>query len=199
MLGIAVGQLASARRSVQVGSVTLPLVAWLKYRSLQRFHSEGYTNWTITHAFYADMGGFVLETVNWPAFPLDAEQFLYLVTKRYIEYPSVDKADIDDKNKADGIARLVNTGIAGCQSLADLLVRLITILQALWFTVNCIWRPIQGLSLTTLELTTVSFILFMLATSLSWMHKPLDVSRPTILRSETPIAQILMEASDLPS
>ncbi|EON63488.1 hypothetical protein W97_02716 [Coniosporium apollinis CBS 100218] len=126
------------------------------------------------------MGGFVLQTVNWPAFPLDAEQLFYLVTKGYIEYPLIDEADINDKNKADGIARLV------------------TILQALWFTVNCIGRPIQGLSLTTLELTTMSFILIMLTISYYWKHKPLDVSRPIILKSETTIAQILIEARRIP-
>jgi hypothetical protein len=41
---------------------------------------------------------------------------------------------------------------------------------------NCILRVAQGLALTTLELTTVSFVLVFFATSFCWYHKPQDVS-----------------------
>jgi hypothetical protein len=59
----------------------------------------------MTHAFFADMGGFVLRSPDFPPFPLDAEQLYYLISNDYLEYPKLDKAIIDDKNKADGLAR----------------------------------------------------------------------------------------------
>lgn len=59
----------------------------------------------MTHAFFADMGGFLLQTDDSSMFPLDAEQLYYLVSKNYIEYPNIDKEDIEDKNKSDGLAR----------------------------------------------------------------------------------------------
>lgn len=63
----------------------------------------------MTHAFFADMGGFVLRSPNFPPFPLDAEQLYYLVSKGYLAYPHIDKAVIDDKNKSDGLARYATT------------------------------------------------------------------------------------------
>ena len=52
------------------------------------------------------MGGFVLEASDLHApIPLDAEQLFYLVKHKHVEYPTWDKEDIDDKNKADGLAR----------------------------------------------------------------------------------------------
>ena len=59
----------------------------------------------MTHAFFADMGGFVLQTPGWKPFPLDAEQLYYMVSQGYLAYPEIDKAAIDDKDKADGVAR----------------------------------------------------------------------------------------------
>lgn len=60
--------------------------------------------------------------------------------------------------------------------------RLITIAQALWFSFNCICRFAQGIFVTTLELTTLSFILVFLVTSYCWFYKPMDVNRPICLK-----------------
>ena len=51
------------------------------------------------------MGGILLHTPGFPEFPVDAEQLHYLIDKKYIDYPDISKEDIDDKNKADGLAR----------------------------------------------------------------------------------------------
>jgi hypothetical protein len=74
-------------------------------------------------------------------------------------------------------------------SWADLR-RLITVAQALWFSFNCIFRFAQGLFVTTLELTTLSFILVFLVTSYCWYHKPMDIDRPIILKLEKSVAII---------
>lgn len=47
----------------------------------------------------------MLETPDHPAFPVDAKQLLYLITNGYITQPTISKADIEDRNKADGLAR----------------------------------------------------------------------------------------------
>ena len=54
------------------------------------------------------MGGFVLdaEGLEQPI-PLDAEQVFYLIEHGYIEYPNVSKRDLDDRDKSDGLSRLV--------------------------------------------------------------------------------------------
>lgn len=54
------------------------------------------------------MGGFVLEAADLSApIPVDAEQLLYLLKRKHVDYPTLSKEDINDKNKADGLARLV--------------------------------------------------------------------------------------------
>jgi hypothetical protein len=73
----------------------------------QKFHAAGYKDWTIKHAFFADMGGFLIEPpeIDLPAFPLDAEQLYILVDGGYVEYPLLEEEEIEDKSKSDGLAK----------------------------------------------------------------------------------------------
>ena len=77
---------------------------------VQKFHSRGYTHWTITHGFFADMGGFVFkaDSPNRPPIPLNAEQLFYLVKNSYVKCPDITERELRDRNKSDGFARLVN-------------------------------------------------------------------------------------------
>jgi hypothetical protein len=88
---------------------TVPSYAWseiiLTVVLHQVFHAGGYSSWTMKHAFFADMGGFLLKTPGWKPFPLDAQQLYYMVSRGYLKYPEIEKATIDDKDKADGVAR----------------------------------------------------------------------------------------------
>ena len=59
------------------------------------------------HAFYADMGGFHLETPDAGTFPVDANQLHYLISKGYVDYPIGLELDIEDRNKRDGLARYI--------------------------------------------------------------------------------------------
>ncbi|EGU78258.1 hypothetical protein FOXB_11231 [Fusarium oxysporum f. sp. conglutinans Fo5176] len=91
---LAIGQKSSARRSV-IGA-----------NLLQKFKQAGYTQWTITHGFFADMGGFVLEADDLPhPIPLNAEQLFYLVNNSYVDYPDTSDGEVKDRNKSDGLAR----------------------------------------------------------------------------------------------
>jgi hypothetical protein len=141
----------------------------------------GYRQWTIRHAFFANMGGFMLESPDFPRFPIDGQLLGYLVEKKYIPFPEVAEKTIWDKNKADGFARTV------------------TIIQMGWFCVQCIGRAIQHLQLSTLELTTLTLIFCTLCTFFFWNHKPLDVETYIILRTETTIAEIRIKAGDVAS
>src|SRR5271155_2192477 len=105
------------------------------HRSVEQFRQSGYTQWTIKHAFLADMGGFVLHPPDWVEFVLDARQVHYLVTMGYVSLFSqvaVHREVIEDRNKGDG------------------LVRLIVVFQMLWFTIDCCSRASQHLAVTTL-------------------------------------------------
>jgi hypothetical protein len=104
-------QLANVRRHADqlryVGKVIAVLTCLpINERFSQKFDDPQFPGWTLTHAFFADMGGFVLEASDLKSpLPLDAEQVFYLVKEKYINYPTIPKEEIDDKNKADGLAR----------------------------------------------------------------------------------------------
>lgn len=155
---------------------------WISARtSVKDFRALGFDTWTMSHAFFADMGGFFLDTPERIAFPINAKQLHYLVKHGYLPLPCTTKKEIKDRNKVDA------------------LLRVITVLQTLWFMTNCVGRAVQDLTITTFELTTVGFIFCTLGTHLCWAHKPADVEVPVTLYCKTPLKRILLEAGDLAS
>jgi hypothetical protein len=87
----------------------------------QDFHVLGYSSWTMTHAWDAEMGGFFLHTSDCDPFPLNAAQLHYLVKENLTNFPKITKKAIDDKN------------------MAEMFIRAITILQISWFVLNAHW------------------------------------------------------------
>jgi len=147
-------------------------------QSVDDFAKLGYPQWTMRHAFLADMGGFLLQSPDFPVFPVDGQQLVYLVNRKYLPHPDIDQETIRDKNKADGFARII------------------TLIQIAWFTVQCIARLIQHIALSTFELSTLAFIFCSLNMFFFWFHKPLDVGEPIVLHTDIRIADILLEAGD---
>lgn len=147
-------------------------------RSVADMHSLGYQNWTMIHAFYADMGGFLLHPPDCRSFPITAKQVHYLVQQRYLPVPKITGKEIWDKSKADMFAKTV----AG--------------FQAAWLVAQVIARGIKHLSVTLLELSTVALITCTGAALLFWFNKPLNVETPTNLKLEFSLAEILVRAGD---
>ena len=159
----------------------LTMGQWASARcSVEQFCKSSRLNWMMKHAFLADMGGFVPCTPNNISFPLDAKQVHYLVEKKYLPYSEVaiSKETIADKNKREGM------------------VRFITVCQTLWFALNCIARAVQGLAITTLELTTIGFIICTLATFYFWAQKPSDVTTAIMIEIDIPMSEILIRAGN---
>ena len=76
--------------------------------SLQKFRKirgDDDPEWTMKHAYLADMGGFMLDSPDCNPIPLDAEKLFYLVDHKDVVWPKVFADDVDDKNKVDGLAR----------------------------------------------------------------------------------------------
>ena len=145
LVSFAIGQWFSARRSVAA------------------FRELDYPEWTMRHAFYSDMGGFVLQTKDYKPFPVNSVHIHWLVKKKYIEIPQITVEEIDDKSKADTFAKLV------------------TVIQTSWFMLQCMGRAAQHLAFTPLELSTVAFVFCTLPTYYFWLRKPLDVFTPTMI------------------
>ena len=76
VLSFAIGQYASARRSVA------------------RFKKLGCPQWTLRHAFFADMGGILLHPNDSTPFLVNSRQLAYLVEHEYIQCPQISAEDI---------------------------------------------------------------------------------------------------------
>ncbi|KAF7334947.1 hypothetical protein MVEN_02244600 [Mycena venus] len=129
-------------------------------------------DWTLIHGFYAVMGGYVIDFSNAgdPFLPNgfqrltltpDGIQFLLQHAPEVI--PHVSEEDINDKSKADGLAKLL------------------VAFQAAWFCLQCIARGAQHLPISLLEITTGGHALYTLFTYLLWAQKPLNITVPTLI------------------
>ena len=145
-------------------------------RGLRTMREMGYSEWTLRHSFYANMGGFVLQARESTPFPIHGLHLSYLLEKGYLDLPEITLEEISDKSKA------------------NLLAKALVCLQTGWFVVQCFARLAGGLPLTTLELITISYVWCTWAIYAQWLKKPLDVTAPTILKTKASIAEILQNA-----
>ncbi|KAJ5986911.1 hypothetical protein N7451_011276 [Penicillium sp. IBT 35674x] len=123
-------------------------------------------NWTTTHAFFANMGGFVLRTPDLHDFPLNAESLRVVVTEGPVTIPETKKEDITDRSKTDKFAR----------SFA--------VLQGLWTVIQCIARYREDLPIMALEVNAALFTVISLWTYIFEWSKPKDVSVPIVIESK---------------
>ncbi|QIX01425.1 hypothetical protein AMS68_006942 [Peltaster fructicola] len=163
VLTIAIGQYASARRSAK------------------RFRALGHSHWTVSHGFFADMGGFILHQADddQPPYPVNSRQLAYLVEKGYIACPSITTLEIWDRSKADTMAKLL------------------TMAQASWMLVTLIGRGILQMATTTLELSAGAIVFCTFGTFICWLSKPSDIKRGVVLEMKVSTAKILVDAGDL--
>ena len=78
-------------------------------QSVQTFKELRCEGWTMTHAFFADMGGFFLCPPDTSPFPVTAEQVAYLVKRQHLGHPKISKELISDRSKADGLAKVATS------------------------------------------------------------------------------------------
>ena len=158
VLAVAIGQWASACRSVK------------------RFKTMGYPQWTIRHGFFADMGGILLQPRDSTPFLVNARQLAYLVQHKYAQFPEITEAEIWDRSKADTLTKAM------------------TIVQASWLAIQIIGRAICHIPTTTLELSAVAIVFCTLGTFYFWLHKPSDVQKGIVIRISCSIPEILVAA-----
>ncbi|KAK0511034.1 hypothetical protein JMJ35_006586 [Cladonia borealis] len=131
--------------------------------------------WTMTHSFYAIMGGFAFDTSDAePNFLPNHRSRLcisvyglsYIAKKAPELIPEIAEQQIKDKSKADSMAKFI------------------VCLQALWFCVQCITRVSQRKAISLLELNTFAHAFCALLIYALWWHKPQDIEEPTLLQGQ---------------
>ena len=145
---IACGQWSSAKRSVE------------QMRNLGFDEKQ----WTMSHAFLADMGGIALQLRDDDPFPITAKQLAWLVEQGHTVLPAINEKDIKDKSKG------------------DICTKAMAVLQTAWFIIQLINRRAERLSITPIELASVALALTSLTTLGFWREKPLDVRCSYLIR-----------------
>jgi len=110
------------------------------------------------------MGGFRLkEQGNPKPYIINAKHINHLVRKGYIDLPMITTLEINDRSKSDSLAKFL------------------AIMQVGWLAVQVVARAIQKLETTTLEITTLSFVVCTMGSFIAWYRKPYDVQTFTVL------------------
>ncbi|EPS38613.1 hypothetical protein H072_7577 [Dactylellina haptotyla CBS 200.50] len=146
--------------------------------------------WTHLHSFYVNMGGFVFDTEEsteeemtfipyHKRMTLSPEATILLAKCGYL--PDIDRDDIKDKSKADGLAKVL------------------VIMQAGWFLVQTLARLAQHLPVSLLEVNTIGHVLCALFVYILWWHKPREVGEPTVLYGDwvSPLCSLMYMSSRL--
>ncbi|KAG0695634.1 hypothetical protein DFH29DRAFT_1083282 [Suillus ampliporus] len=93
---------------------------------------EKFRGWTVTHGFFAWMGGFMLYVNNKPRATLTPGELLHFVREGSVDMPDITEADVEDRSKGDGLSKAI------------------AIIQLLWFVLQLITRYVQNLPTTLL-------------------------------------------------
>ena len=147
---------------------------WSRARqSVETFQKDGYDQWSMRLAFFADMGGFVLQPPDFETFPVNAKQLHWLILNHHVDYPEARTDEIWDKSKQDRLSKLIAS------------------VQIGYFVLQCIGRAAQKLAITTLELNALAIVVCSLLTSYIWLHKPSDIRKPLSLHCRTSMKEIV--------
>ena len=136
--------------------------------------------WTLTHAYYANMGGFVsdLESELPTSTHVNAENTpitgLHLARYwNFVQTPQVNEAAIKDKSKSDTVAKIL------------------AVVQILQLALSLIVRRSRGLPFSQLEALTLAFAACGICTYFVYWYKPKNVDVPHVLRVEAPNASVV--------
>ncbi|KAG1741710.1 hypothetical protein EDB19DRAFT_709047 [Suillus lakei] len=128
--------------------------------SAPRVAGRDFSEWTVTHGFFAWMGGFMLHVNGKPRATLRPHELERFVRDGSVEMPVIVEADIEDRSKGDALSK----GIA--------------ILQLAWFVLQLGVRYTQNLPITLLEIDTLALASLTSIAYGFWWKKPKDVGRP---------------------
>ncbi|KAI0861837.1 hypothetical protein F4860DRAFT_159941 [Xylaria cubensis] len=119
--------------------------------------------WTLTHAYFANMGGLVYSGKPSDRYQVLTGTTLSVAYSWDIGHPLrgliLGREDIEDKSKADW------------------LLKCLAVLQVTWLVLTVIVRGASGLPVTQLEIATVAFSISAIATYAANWWKPKDVSQ----------------------
>ncbi|KAG9316868.1 hypothetical protein JVU11DRAFT_2944 [Chiua virens] len=138
------------------------VIEWCEAKRVTKeIHDRGYQWWTRTHSHFILNGGFVLRDDTGLS-EIKVDEFLQLLDANEILNPIIAEADIKDKSSSGGLEKAI------------------FIVQLSWFMIQVVARLVNHLTVTLVELDTVSLALLTLPLVFCWWYKPRCVKRPLV-------------------
>ena len=126
--------------------------------------AHGGDEWTLVHAEFAVAGGIRVKSPNSNMItPKRIESLRKAVESGQIKEPPISKEELKSHSKSDGV------------------VKLIALLQITWFGLQALFRAIQHLQVTALEIMTVAFFVLAVLIYAIWWNRPQDIEYPIII------------------
>lgn len=122
--------------------------------------------WTITHGFFAQMGGFMFCSDGRPiqvSETYNPSQAIDQIKAGVLDAPRITAAEIQDRSKGDFLSKAI------------------VVIQTSWFVAQCIARWSARLPVTELEIVTLGFATLNALTYALWWNKPQSVGVPVYL------------------
>ncbi|KAH8807157.1 hypothetical protein F5884DRAFT_730769 [Xylogone sp. PMI_703] len=179
------------------------------YISSKRCSLSQSEKWTMTHAFYANMGGFVLRLRS-PILEDELKSTLgkefgpceCLIHQKKAEMSEGKSNEVDTLLEDDydffpiavnsaQLCLLISNGLIEFPSISedeirdkskgDFVVKGLALCQVSWLIIQLLVRNIKDLSSTQLEIAVFGFAICTFVTFLLWFKKPKDVTTPTTI------------------
>jgi hypothetical protein len=175
-----------------------------------RMRKLGFEKWTLKHSFFVAIGGYMIESEGRYT-PLDVDTFLGCLERGQVQIGSaafkhnttvtdevshsaveqVEVSVLTEKRETKEISSSPSNDITVLPSIteldiddrakADWLLKFISCAQLTWLVIQLIGRAVQGLSLSALEATTISYVSCALFAYSMWWKKPYDLQSPVVV------------------
>ena len=146
--------------------LVVAVVDFFRARSLLgQLVTHGGNEWTLVHAEFAVAGGIRVRDPGSDQIKPDfsGSALREAVESGLINEPPISKEELKSRSKSDGV------------------VKLIALLQITWFGCQALFRAIQHLQVTALEIMTVAFVFLTVLIYAIWWNKPQDIEYPIII------------------
>ena len=131
---------------------------------LGRLVAHSGDEWALVHAEFAVAGGIRLKSPESDEImPNRIESLRKAVVSGQIKEPPISQEELKSRSKSDGV------------------VKLIALLQITWFGLQALFRAIQHLQVTPLEIMTVAFLVLAMLIYAIWWNRPQDIEYPIII------------------
>ena len=124
---------------------------------------QGNQEWTWTHTQFAFARGFWTRIPQGEISECTPDQLRILIEHKDIVGPSISVEELKSRGKSDWV------------------VKLIAVLQIIWFVVQTLFRAIQHYQITALEIMTVAFVVCSIFIYGFSLNQPQDVEYPVVL------------------